>query len=242
MLKGRNQAILLSLFVHIFIFYLMSQTVIVPPIVNEIKPEAIKSFIYTPPKPEEKAVIKTIDKPVESNLDDHVKKHVDKKSRSETKPLVVEESTKALNEIVPQETTKITKVAQPKETGQTNRSFSAYDQLKILQKNLNKQIIEQESMQYGRHKSASVLDGIPDLVPHSRKQLTVDEIKRKTSKQISSDIQITKGDDGRCSIERDLSVVGMAGVKSVEGFNCGKSKFDKSFDEHMKKVLTKLGK
>ncbi|MDG1751308.1 MAG: hypothetical protein P8I03_06560 [Thalassotalea sp.] len=245
MLKGRYKAILFSLVVHACIFYLISQTVIVPPKINDIKPQAIKSFIYTPPKQEIKtAEVPVINKaentdneanPPEASMPDAIKKQVIESAD-------IEQLAPKSNEVELESPDKIENTVPPLQTVQPPRNFSAYGQLKNLQNNLNNKIIDQESYQFSRRKTASIMDGKPELVPHSTKQFTPEEIKKKTSKQISSDINITKGDDGKCSIERDLSVVGMEGVKSVEGFNCGKSKFDKSFQDHMKKVLKKLGK
>lgn len=237
MLKGRYKAISFSIIIHAFIFYLISKTVVVPPIHNETKPQAIKSFIYTPPK----QVAKTVEAPNENHATTQTLENEitpDTATPSVTVKQTVEEV-----EIMEQNLTSPSEETSPSEqVAQPPKNFSAYGQLNNLKKQLNDKIIANESIQFGRSKTASILDGTPELVPHSTKQLSDDEIKKQTSQQISSDIQITKGDDGRCSIERDLSVVGMEGVKSVEGFSCGKSKFDKNFQEHMKKVLTKLGK
>jgi hypothetical protein len=213
--------------------------------VGDIKPQAIKSFLYVPPKQEIKtAEIPTNDQTKKTNSEST--KPIASVPDVITEPVNEREQPKQLssksNEREPESNDKLENTVPPLQAVQPPRNFSAYGQLKNLQNNLNNKIIEQESYQFSRRKTASIMDGVPELVPHSAKKLTTDEIKKKTSKQISSDIQITKGDDGRCFIERDLSVVGMEGVKSVEGFNCGKSKFDKSFQEHMNKVLKKLGK
>jgi hypothetical protein len=244
-LKGRYKAILLSLIVHSFIFYLISQTVIVPPIVNEIKPQAIKSFLYVPPKQESKTAIIPTENQAKDKSSEAVPSEVSRPEaikEVETKIAETEQLPPVLNEKISEGSDKTKLTTPPLQKTQSPRSFSAFGQLNNLQKSLDRKIVEQESYQFSRQKSASIMDGAPDLVPHSTKKLTEEEIKIKTSKQISSDIRMTKGDDGRCTIERDLSVVGMEGVKSVEGFNCGKSKFDKSFQDHMKKVLKKLGK
>ncbi|MDO6444630.1 hypothetical protein Q4493_02460 [Colwellia sp. 1_MG-2023] len=242
MLKGYYQTILLSLAVHIVIFYLISLTTAVPSLTRDTTPQAIKSFLYVPPKQENTSAHEQVD----SRTQEAPQTDIEPITIPQERPKSVIAETSSELEIVeqptknPEKTT--TKNIDNPVVNQPPRNFSAFSQLNNLQKNLNNKIIEQESYRYSQKKSASILDGSPNLVPHSTKQLTTDEIKKKTSQQISSDIQITKGDDGRCTIERDLTAVGIEGVKSVEGFNCGKSKFDKNFQEHMKKVLKKLGK
>ena len=245
MLKGRYKAIFFSLVVHSAIFYLISQTVIVPPIAHKIKSQAIKSFLYVPPKQEVKTVKEAVANQTETtkNIETVIKEPAAKTIQEPVQEIADNEQRPiSSNEKAPENTTSNEKTISPAQTIQPPKNFSAYGQLKNLKQRLNNKIMSQESLQYGRRKTASILDGEPELVPHSTKQLTKEEIKKNTTKQISSDIKITKGDDGLCTIERDLSVVGMEGVKSVEGFNCGKSKFDKNFQDHMKKVLKKLGK
>ncbi|MEW6989994.1 hypothetical protein AADZ91_04825 [Colwelliaceae bacterium 6441] len=240
MLKGRSKAIVYSLLTHAVIFWLISQTVTIPAKKNEIKPKAIQSFLYTPPAKEitptedtSKEVTETI-KAVEIT-----QKDVSEKPSSASN---VQDITQAPETALSPEALKIHKEDEPLTTVKPKSKFSAYGQLKNLSERLNDDFFKQENIELNTPNTGSVMHGKPTLVPHSAKQLTSEEIKKTTSKQISSDMVITKGDDGSCSIERDLSVVGIEGVKSVEGFACGKSKFDKSFSDHMKKVRTKLGK
>lgn len=245
MLKGYYKTILFSLLVHIAIFYLLSLTTTVPSISHKASPQAIKSFLYVPPQQESNIEQKKADSKTQATEQKETEPSVTIQEEI-PKNIIAEKSTEfeELPKKVPEKTTakSIDNNSQSSQTGQLPRNFSAFGQLNKLQNKLKNKIIEQESYRYSQKKSASVLDGTPNLVPHSTKQLNDDEIKENNSQQISSDILITKGDDGRCTIERDLTAVGIEGVKSVEGFNCGKSKFDKSFQEHMKKVLKKLGK
>jgi hypothetical protein len=246
-LKEYYKTILFSLAVHIAIFYLISLTTVVPSLSRKVTPQAIKSFLYVPPKQENTTAHqktasqaqKTPQKNIEVtvNTPDETPKNVIAKTPTEPE---IDEATKQIPEQTP--TKSIDKNSTINQAIQPPRNFSALGQLNNLQKALKDKMIKQESYRYSQKKTASILDGTPSLVPHSTKQLTADEIKKSTSKQMSSDLLITKGDDGRCTIERDLTAVGIEGVKSVEGFNCGKSKFDKNFQEHMKKVLKKLGK
>lgn len=52
-------------------------------------------------------------------------------------------------------------------------------------------------------------------------------------------IAIQKNKDGNCSITQDLSLVGIEGVSTTQYFKCGKSEFDKSFEQHIKNVMKK---
>jgi len=121
-------------------------------------------------------------------------------------------------------------------------SFSAFEQLSKLQSRINQKAMEQGLEQYQQHRSISIMHGDPVPVQHSKKQFSNEEKKKNRTNRLSSDLAIEKGDDGLCFVERDLTNVGMEGVKSVAAFSCGSSKFDKSFRAHMKKIRKKLGK
>ncbi|MGB0897809.1 MAG: hypothetical protein ACPGSN_01065, partial [Psychrobium sp.] len=77
-------------------------------------------------------------------------------------------------------------------------------------------------------------------VPYSDIPLTDEEKKEQNTTTYSSNVSITKLEDGKCSIEQDLSNVGMEGHKATSYFSCGETAFDKSFREHMEKVKNKL--
>jgi len=124
----------------------------------------------------------------------------------------------------------------------TKPAFSALNQLKKLQSSINQKAINRGLQQYQQHRSVSVMHGDPIPVQHSIKQLTEEEKKAAITTRLSNNVAIEKGDDGTCFVERDLSNVGMEGVKAVSAFSCGSSKFDKSFRAHMKKIREKLGK
>ena len=118
----------------------------------------------------------------------------------------------------------------------------ALSQLKDLPKQLQQQSIDQELYQHFRHKSPSVMHGQPTAVPNSVMPLTQAQQKQQNTQRLSDDISITKSDNGSCFIEQDLTSVGIEGVKAISMFNCGESKFDKNFRQHMKAVSKKLGK
>ena len=85
----------------------------------------------------------------------------------------------------------------------------------------------------------SVMHGEQIPVPHSNKQLTPEQEREKNTTKMSDDISITKYDNGICIIERE-QFLGSPVEGSSSVFFCGKSKFDQSFREHMKKVQKKL--
>ena len=253
MVTGRFFAVILSVLLHATLLLIISYTVTVPnketnpPIA---KPQTIKSFLYTPPKkvPEVKPQTQAKIEPEVEEPQPKIEQltTIEKITKVE-KELKVEEKRKEpeIGQENPKEaptdnSSKMDNTAQSKPS--TVNSFSALRQLNRLKQGIDAQILDEIHDDYRRRKSASVLDGVPESVPHSSKQLSNEEIKENATYQLSDGMKTIKGDDGSCSIERDLSAVGIEGVKSVESFNCGTSKFDKSFSEHMKKVQKKLGK
>jgi hypothetical protein len=202
--------------------------------------KAIKSYLYIKPRPPKKDVIPELvketkidvveTKPKEKNGMKTVitseKTPINKEKNSDTiiPPSSEKDNEKSLNE----------RVAAP--------SFSALEQLSKLRNNINKQAVQKGLQQYQQHRSVSAMHGTPVPVQHSRTQPTDEEKKQAATTQFSDNVAIRKGDDGLCFVERDLSNVGMEGVKSVSAFACGSSKFDKSFRAHMKKINEKLGK
>lgn len=255
MSQGLFKTIILSLLVHIVLFYLISNTVTTPHIQNKNTSTPIKSFIYTPPKkvPE---VISQKEKAAKEELSTPEIKPQETQPQEiqhkEEKRINTEETLKKAN-IPPQTNNEMLEEQTVAENNteqeqiknlqdQTRHIPSTLTQLKSLQERLNEKMFEEETFKYHQKKSGSVMHGEPNTVPHSTRQYTQKEIKQRNTQQISADMAITKEDDGTCSIERDLSAVGMEGLKSVETFACGKSKFDAAFKAHMKKVREKLGK
>jgi hypothetical protein len=226
---------------------MISQTVITPKVKNKPKPKAIKSYIYTPPKVEKLSkppiLIEEVTESVAENTTTTESKIKENKKKQVETPKESIEPVESIKTNEPIETTEKKEVPVKSVTPKkAKRSFSAYGQLKNLQKDLDDKMFEQENNNYNQPNTGSIMHSKPTLVPHSNIQITAEEKVKKASKQISSDMTITKGDDGSCFIKRDLGSVGMEGITSVESFACGKSKFDKSFQDHMKKVRAKLGK
>lgn len=243
MLTERIKSVCLAIIVHLLILLAISQTVLIPQ--HQIKPEpkAIKSFIYTPkpatppePKPVELEVLPERD--IVKTSPEQQEKIVNKEKNQAEIPPVKEVD--AVEKVEVADNSK--EFPSNIKTKRAPTPFSPTQQLDNLRQSLNDKIFAEQDYQFNRPNTGSIMHGKPTLVPHSKRQFTEEEKKKQASHQISSDINMIKGDDGRCYIERDLTSVGMAGVTSSESFDCGKSKFDKSFKAHMQKVREKLGK
>ena len=76
--------------------------------------------------------------------------------------------------------------------------------------------------------------------------LSLYSIQKKSSAKMTSNygngITIIKGDNGNCTLKKDLSNVGMTGITAFSSFKCGSTKMEKMYNAHMDEVLKKLGK
>lgn len=113
--------------------------------------------------------------------------------------------------------------------------------LSKLKDKINQQIINQQILNNPRPYTGSIMDGTPVSVPHSTVENKEMKAISSTATQVGNGFSITKGDNGTCTLTEDLSVIGLQG-KTKSTFDCGQSKDEKSFKDHMKKVLKKLGK
>jgi hypothetical protein len=239
-LKGRSPALLVSILVHIFIFVLLNRMDNHAPKKSPPPKKAIKSYLYKkPPAPKENT---TPEKIKETTIDvvepaPMEKKEIEIVIASENTPTKEEENVHTIIPPLPEKDNNKSpteRMALP--------SFSALEQLSKLRNNINKQSVQKGFQQYQQHRSVSSMHGEPIPVQHSKTQPTDEEKKEAATTTFSDNVAIRKSDDGLCFVERDLSNVGMEGVKSVAAFACGSSKFDKSFRTHMKKIKAKLGK
>jgi len=239
-LTGRLSAIALSILFHAVLLFAVSQTVVIHKQEKHAPIQPIKSFLYVPPKPKKTEPEKTIELEEKTKPEEKpALQSTDIPKDAEPKPFPIAEEPSIEP---PKQATKKKPLATIVVTDEKAKKFSAYKQLDNLKNKLNEQIFQEEQFEFNRPNTGSIMHGTPTLVPHSTKQITLEEKKKLNTQQISSDMAITKGDDGQCTIERDLSTVGIEGVKSVEGFACGPSKQEKAFKAHMKNVLKKLGK
>ena len=243
-LKKHGLTIFISVLVHLVLFALLISMATKPlPIPVKVTQKAIKSYLYKRPikvekqKPElAKAVEKQLapqPKKEQPKKEQNLKKQEDKK---EAVDIVEVKAKKPLN---PSSSTSQTARSLPQAKTYAPASFSAYKQLDKLRDSINNKIVSEELSQLQQHRSPSVMHGEQIPVPHSEKQLTPEQEREKNTIKMSDSISITKHDNGVCIIERD-QFLGSPVEGSSSAFDCGESKFDKSFREHMKKVQAKL--
>jgi len=238
-LKGRYTAVVLSIVIHLVILIIISHTVVLPPTTTPPKKQAIKSYIYHTPLKKIEPEIKPVPV-VENEVTESVK--VKEVSETNKENITVKAIDVPIVKTVPPKEAPAKQVVKKNTNKKPVTSFSALSQLRNLNKKLDDKMFEQATSDYQQPNTGSIMHGTPIAVPHSKKQLSVEEKHKQATRVVSSDMSVRKGDDGRCFIQRDLSVVGMEGVTANESFACGKSKFDSSFQKHMKKVREKLGK
>lgn len=252
MLNRRYTAVILSLAVHgILLLLLFTMTPPLPQPAPATRP-AIKSYLYTPqkksaaktpaapdspPKPIEKqAPIKELP-PATSKAKENSPEKIPANSKQTPPELAVEKQQTTAPVTLP-----ATAIKDPGKETKAPKKFSARSQLDKLKNAINNRMIQEEVYQYQQHRSASIMHGAQEPVPHSKKAVDAIQKKADSTTQYSQGMSITKNDDGTCSVTEDLSNVGMAGLSATQSFSCGESKEEKYFREHMKNVLKKLGK
>lgn len=123
-----------------------------------------------------------------------------------------------------------------------NNKLDSFTQLQRLRSKLNSSTSITVDNPYQDEQPPSIFNSTTKTVPHSVPLKDEEKIRERNTKNMGAGIAITKGEDGRCSVTQDLSAYGLSEGSSTQFFNCGESKFDKSFREHMKAVKAKLGK
>ncbi|WDE12542.1 hypothetical protein [Thalassomonas haliotis] len=249
MLNRRYTAVILSLIVHgILLLLLLTMTTRLPQPDPVTKP-AIKSYLYIP-KPE----IKILEVPITPSEPIAEKEQFKKPlPPANKKEALSAKKTPAIDQVPPVITDKKQQseattakapgmVKKSEKKNKTPKKFSARNQLQKLTNSINNQLLQEGMSQYQQHKSPSVMHGKQQPVPHSKKTIDADQKKADSTTEYSQGMSITKHDDGTCSVTEDLSNVGMEGLSATQSFNCGISKEEKYFKEHMKNVLKKLGK
>ncbi len=244
--NGDKQAktFLISIFIH---FALLAALVLLAKTSQLTMPaevKAIKSYLYKKPVKKVQPVQAPTEKVTESQptaptkIAKPLETKPPKTKTAEPKPKA--KQTKQAAKVTPQSPTKSSpqtaqdlKAAQPQ-----TKSLSAYGQLNKLRNSINQQILEKDFQEYQAVRSHSKMHAQPFPVPHSEVQLTPDQIKEKNTSNYGGGT-ITKLDNGLCIIERE-QFIGSPVEASTSAFNCGESKFDASFREHMKKVQEKL--
>lgn len=249
-LNGSSKAIALSVVVHLIIVYLLSSTISVTPYIPHTVQRPIESYLYVPP-PEQ-----------QPELDNEPEKVVTEKQQPKPDPepapeLELESPTQ--EQMVEADTSidkpniATTNMTQPEKNVSTDdppissdrKKFSAaasMEQLRALNDNLEDDMFEQIFVDKTKPNTGSKMHGEPMTVPHSVQPKTEEEKKTMATQQMGGGFAITKGENGSCTITRDLSHVGMEGLTSVEGFRCGPTEIQKAFNAHMKKWQKKYGK
>ena len=247
MRNGTYKAISYSLLIHLLIVFILLFTQASDKVVlkNKNKKPSIKSFLYHAP-----IVVKTIEKeqtkpsikkpPIKTNIAKKVLEPVKKQKKA--KPVAVNEN-KAISEqktATPPSSFNRKKAPPPPETPKPK--LDSYTQLQRLRSRLNSSSALPTDNPYQPNQSPSVFNTNAKAVPHSVPLKNEEKEREKNTQNMGAGIAITKSEDGTCSVSQDMSVYGLSEGSSTQYFNCGESKFDKNFREHMKKVKTKLGK
>lgn len=242
MLKGRYIAIVFSVIIHLVIFFLISRTIVTPAVQKSKNTKPIKSFLYIPPKQDEIVAVKSTNEETKP-LENEQKPEKPSIAHVESKPEpIAEEKLVKVAETPPAEVAPVKPAAVKIPEKKAVSKYSALKQLNQLRNRLNEKMFEQESIEYSRPKTGSIMHGTPIPTPTSNIPLTPEQKKAKNSTRYGDGLAIIKNDNGTCTIESDLSNVGIEGVTAVSSSLCGESKEKKDFRLHMDKVLKKLGK
>jgi|GEM_PF-1017673 len=238
--KKYGLTILISVLIHLILFFFLS-SIATKPLQKSVtdRQKAIRSYLYKKPVTIEKPkplIAKVIEKKV---IQQPKQAQVSKENEQAVKTLAEVKEVKVKKRL----NSASLSVQKARQTSEKNTkapvSFSAYKQLDKLRNSINDRIVSEELSQLQQFRSPSVMHGEQIPVPHSEKQLTPAQEREKNTTKMSDSISITKYDNGVCTIERE-QFLGSPVEGSSSTFNCGESKFDKSFREHMKKVQEKL--
>ena len=258
----KNHFVAISIFVHvilsILLFFLAQKQ---QPIQIKITNKAINSYLYKKPKNSAETVLSVVKQTVvkqnsvkEISSVVEAKKHpvktnqatvaVEKNKKSQS---VTQASSQPSVKSDTKQTANLLKNSKPVKNSKERllvettlpETFSSFSQLQNLRKSIKEKQISQALEERHVSRSLSVMDGAQIPVPHSKKQISPEQIKEKNTMKMSGSISITKNDNGTCIIERE-QFLGSPVEASTSFFSCGESKFDKSFREHMKKVQDKI--
>ncbi len=215
----------------------------------QTKTTPIKSFLYQAPVAEQVSNAELNKEPVHKTLP------VDPDYTVNTKKKIGEEISQQVNkpvETIEQKpsTTNVKAVTDSKESNLlsnkkvlesalSTKTFTAID---AINKKRDQAMFDSLTQQDTGNAKGSIFNPKPTLVPHSTAVMSEDEKRKNATQTLGGGIKMIKGDNGTCFVERDLTSIGMDGLTSREGFNCGPSEFDKAFKSHMKKLKKKMGK
>jgi hypothetical protein len=249
--------ILISIALHLALFLFLSDTKIQKPLNKPDIVQPIKSFLYIPKiAPLAQKVVKSEIKKTTTIPKEHLNDSISTTKTTSSQvtdksvPLKVDQIKKPLdNEI--KSTKRVNKtplvkpaIAQPVTTP-TNNNFtrgqaSSNQLLDNLRKRLNDEMIEKNVSEINQHRSLSAMHAQPKSVPYSAPVYNAIKEKEKNTTHYSDGLKMTKNSNGTCTVETDLSHVGIKGVTAIESFACGESTMERNFRSHMKKVQDKL--
>lgn len=231
----------------------------------ETKVIPIKSFIYYTPKLTKPAVtianepqvkVTPVETPKTEKTQDEKQQAQDRQhplSHNDVKKVAEPISPSAENDkltsppatitsILPTDKTRVASSQPSALPKQVKKKPDSITQLENLRSKLNQRATSNIDNPYQSYQAPSIFNTNAKSVPHSVPLRDEEKEREKRTKNMGAGIAITKGENGGCSITQDLSVYGLSEGSSKQFFNCGESKFDKSFREHMKKVKAKIGK
>lgn len=261
MLKGRHTAIVVSILLHLLLIAGVStfSTPRLKKVQVDNKTIPIKSFLYQKPNIPKKETVKEQPKKTEQleevaeNTEDSEEKRLyetpivslEKAIETSTEQTEVPRlevptkwATKTVSSPMAQPPAKTNITPVQNESVKTPR-FNVGAQLKSLRSKISDETMTKAFKEYSQYRSVSGMHPNPIAVHRSSPKLSAEQEKELKTSHYSSELSITKLDNGACSMTQDLSNIGMEGIKAVSYFSCGESDFDKAFRKHMKKVSDK---
>jgi hypothetical protein len=251
--NGPYTAVVYSLLIHgiILLAIVLSEST-KKKIPQIVKTPAIKSFLYYDPKVEKNVTDAQQEQPAPEPVVkiDSTQALVNLETEN-TKPEIddvvipVEKAATVSEVVLPEKMDNMQVPAAPKPSPRPippPTKLDSFTQLQRLRSKLNRSAIESSDNPYQTYQPPSAFNTSPKTVPHAVPLKDEEKEREKNTKAMGAGIAITKNDDGTCSVTQDMSAYGLSEGSSTQYFNCGESKFDKSFREHMKKIKAKLGK
>ncbi|OKY26504.1 hypothetical protein [Thalassotalea sp. PP2-459] len=249
MLKGIYPALLFSIAIHLILLWVVSQAkVSIDKTIDQVKP--IKSYLYrrpqvkeTPLKPSEQPAKSAQIKKDNKRVTETTKKRVadvsvTPKADIPTSTTVKQEKSQSLPAIA----SNPDKMLEKKKVLESPLSTKTFSAIKAINEKRDQAMFENLTRLRDGQAKGSIFNPKPALVPHSTVTIDESEKRKMATQQLGSGINIIKGENGTCYVDRDLSFIGMEGLTSRESFACGLSEFDKAFKAHMKKLKNKIGK
>jgi len=253
-LNGRYAAIVFSLIIHLVIIVVISLASPSIPKQVIINKPIIKSYLYKAPiikdlPPIKKAEIKAEKTEKDKAMAENQQKTVKEIKADNSKAVALKTNQAPLDEetatTIEKKIIKSDEPLKPSSAKKVKNRFSNFNplqQLENLQSDIYDKKLAEDIADIQQFRSASIMTGKQIPVPHSEVQKSAEQKKIENTTNYGDGKKIINNQNGTCTVETDLSAVGIEGVTAIEGFACGESQFDKSFRLHMKALRKKLGK